>query len=318
MAEWLILLLLVPAIVVPVVLLVGFAGCTSDYQDFDVARPGGNGDGNGPPDPVIDSAEGKSVSIITLKWMYGGAAANFQIERSGQILPLPYPDSSPFDDTGLEAETSYSYKVLALDGNGDPLSNWSNEVVGKTLPFELTLESWPDPDKTPYIAPHSEGWEGYTLVQRIEPIRLSTSGTKVRITLRASSVSDASIDRIYISQPKPNPTNVPTINPYDSEADLTAVTTTPIFIAQGQPFTIPVTLTGIDYKLDEGMPLLIAVDFAPSPPSGVAYIETVPEEAAAYWEFGVAEATTPDGVRSANYQQDTPAAIYLIEKIEVG
>jgi hypothetical protein len=209
--------------------------------------------------------------------------------------------------------------VLALDSGDNQLGNWSNEVVGQTLKFEPTFQAWPDdPNDPSYIPPNdSEGWEGYTLVQRIEPPQLQKSGSKVRITLRASSMSDASIDRIYISQPKPNPTNDPTINPYDSEADLTPVTTTPIFIAQGQPFTIPdVALgTGFDYELKNGFPLLIAVDFAPSPPSGVAYIEA-PADAIAYWKPGVAEAFTPDGVRSADYQSQP--RIYLIEKIEVG
>jgi hypothetical protein len=129
-------------------------------------------------------------------------------------------------------------------------------------------------------------------------------------------MSDASIDRIYISQPQPNPTNDPTIHPYDSYDDLTEITTIQdIFIAKGKSLTIrDVTLTGIDYKLDNGQPLLIAVDFAASPPSGVAYIETVSEEAIAYWKPGVAEAALP--VRSADYQQEP--IIYLIEKIEVG
>ena len=161
----------------------------------------------------------------------------------------------------------------------------------------------------------SDGWEGRTLVQRIQPIRLFTSGTQVRITLRASSTSDTSIDRIYISQPQPNPTNDPTIHPYDSFTDLTQITTTKILILQGQSITIrDVTLTGIDYKLDNGQPLLIAVDFANSPPSGVAYIETVPEEATAYWKDGVSE--TGQYSRSDGYQEEP--RIYLIEKIEVG
>ena len=105
---------------------------------------------------------------------------------------------------------------------------------------------------------------------------------------------------------------IPTIHFF---TDLTQITTTPIFILQGQSITIrDVTLTGIDYKLDNGQPLLIAVDFATSPPSGVAYIETVPEEVTAYWKHGVAEAGQSS--RSDDYQEEP--RIYLIEKIEVG
>ena len=315
MAEWLILLLVVPAVVVPVILLVGFAGCTTDYQDFDVARPtnGGNG-GNGRPEvPVIDSAEGKSACVITLNWTYvNPAVVKFQIKRDGVVLPEE-PPSSPFDDTGLLADTSYTYEVRAWTIDG-PSGDWSAPVDATTLPFVPTFEAWPDPASTPLDL---DGWEGYTLVQRIQPIRLSTSGTQVRITLRASSTSDTSIDRIYISQPQPNPTNDPTIHPYNSFTDLTQITTTKILILQGQSITIrDVTLTGIDYKLDNGQPLLIAVDFANSPPSGVAYIETVPEdeEAIAYWKPGVAEAGQYS--RSDGYQEEP--RIYLIEKIEVG
>ena len=310
MTEWWILLLLVPAIVVPVVMLVAFAGCSRICGDRRLAGGARRTGGTGSLEiQSSSSAEGQSVNIITLKWIYDNpAAVKFMIERSGQILPTQ-PVSSPFDDDGLQADTSYSYKVLALDGGNNQLGNWSGEVVGKTLPFEPTFEAWPDPTKPP--SP-SEGWAGHTLVQLIEPPQLQKSGSKVRITLRASSTSDASIDKIYISQPKPNSTN-----PYDSETDLTPVSTTPIFIAQGQSFTIPeVALgTGFDYELKNGFPLLIAVDFAPSPPSGVAYID-IPEDATAYWKPGVAEAYTQDGLRSANYQQEP--IIYLIEKIEVG
>jgi hypothetical protein len=104
MAEWLILLLLVPAIVVPVAMLVGFAGCAAiaGIEDW---RPQPTNGGDGPPMPVIESAEGKSVSVITLKWKFAGSAAKFLIKRSGQILSTQ-PVSSPFDDdSGLEADT---------------------------------------------------------------------------------------------------------------------------------------------------------------------------------------------------------------------
>jgi hypothetical protein len=302
MAEWLILLLLVPAIVVPVVMLVGFAGCPRDLEDFTTAPRF--------PDPVIDSAVGTSACCITLNWISDNSGVeNFEIERDG--VPLPdKQDSTPFKDCGLLANTSYTYRVRAWTVDGP--HNWSAEVVGTTLPFVPTFQGWPD---KPYTPLDSDGWEGFTLVQRIEPLRLSSSGTQVRITLRASSVSDASIDRIYISRPQPNPTADPAIHPYDSFGDLTPITTTKILIPQGQSITISdVNVTGIDYTLENGLPLIIAVDFTNSPPSGVAYIETVSEEAAAYWKFGVAEAG--QNVRGPDYQVEP--RIYLIEKIEVG
>jgi hypothetical protein len=60
MAEWLILLLLFPAIVVPAVLLVGFAGCDDSGDVFDP--------GPGADIPVIESAVAESLSAIVLIW----------------------------------------------------------------------------------------------------------------------------------------------------------------------------------------------------------------------------------------------------------
>jgi hypothetical protein len=84
MAEWMILVLLVPAIVVPVAMLVGFAGCqlvwgVDEYQDGPTGPPE-------VPDPVIDSAKGKSACVITLNWTYNNpAVVKFQIERDGVV-----------------------------------------------------------------------------------------------------------------------------------------------------------------------------------------------------------------------------------------
>src|ERR1700686_226505 len=97
MAEWLILLLLVPADVVPVVLLVGFAGCDQVFGLETVVIP--------PPVPVVPvivSAVGKSGTVITLTWTYSGSAAEFEFER--MKLPertretFPAAASPPDDD----------------------------------------------------------------------------------------------------------------------------------------------------------------------------------------------------------------------------
>jgi hypothetical protein len=109
MAEWLILLLLVPAVVVPVVLLVGFAGCDKLFgiNRFDEATP------------VIDSAVGRGVSRITLTWTYGNPVQRFEFVRinpNHTSFSFDAP-ASPFDDTGrllgditgLEPEKSYRH-----------------------------------------------------------------------------------------------------------------------------------------------------------------------------------------------------------------
>src|SRR5262249_15864473 len=135
----------------------------------------------------------------------------------------------------------------------------SNPVSATTPPFQTTFtqQTLPNPDG---------GWQGWTLVQRIEAARLTTSGTQVRITLQASSAAGAtgaSIDRIYISQPS----SAPGAHPYDSAADLTKIyeimdAGVPLVMAKGQTKTVPaVNQTGVNYNLDPTKPLLIAVDF---------------------------------------------------------
>jgi len=304
MAEWLILLVFVPAIIVPIVLLVGFAGCSIDRMGLAVPMPE-------PPmvePPSVDSAVGKSVSIITLTWTFADpAAATFEFEREkipDRATEIFEASTSPFDDTGLEPATSYRYRVRAVFSDGET-SGWSSPVTGTTLSFEPTFSETLIADEA--------GWEGYTLVQRIEAARLSRSGTQVKLTLRASSVSDASIDRIYLSQPDP------TGDPYDSAADLIKVHDTDdgssaIVVPANTAVTLPATIPAVNYNLDEGRPLLIAVDFSGAPPSGISYRDAVlAEEAVGYWHAG-AEAAVRD--RAPAYTPE--ARIYLVEKIEVG
>jgi hypothetical protein len=148
----------------------------------------------------------------------------------------------------------------------------------------------------------SAGWEGYCLVQRIEPVRLSRSGTRVKLTLRASSVSSASIDRIYISQADPAG------EPFDSAGDLTEVTSVPFVIPAGTE----VTLAPVNYRFDETKPLLIAVDFSAAPGSTIRVNDAVPPaQASAYYKQQAAAAT-------ANRTGFTPdPGLYLVERIEV-
>jgi hypothetical protein len=141
MADWLILLLFVPAIVIPVVLFVGFAGCTLDSEGAHVV---------GDP-PIIVSAVGTSSSSITLTWTYKHVVAgfevtatNFKFERNkvGEEAKSSFEAvSSPFEDTGpLDADTSFEYRVRAVLPAG-LVSPWSELKPGKTLAIGPILES---------------------------------------------------------------------------------------------------------------------------------------------------------------------------------
>jgi len=319
MAEWLILLLLVPAIVVPVVLLAGFAGC--EFLPC--------------PAAVVDSAVGQDVSTITVTWEPPSDLSNvrtFVFVRTNlsdnTTFSFFVATATPtFDDTGhfrgdhgLEPATLYQYVLRIVCSN---VIHTSDPVTGTTLGFETTF------DETGAFSADSTGWEGFTLVQRIEAAALTpisrTRVAQVRITLYASSMGDASIDRIFISAPAPPSATNPNPNPYDSAPDLTAVPlpNTPLVIPANTFVTLPVTLhgRGVDYVVQpQSQPLLIAVDFtAPPTASAVREAVNVPAgRAVAYWHQGAPEAMRQ--MRSAGYQPGPAGAraVYLVGKVEIG
>src|SRR5215831_10278498 len=137
MSEWLILVLLVPAIVVPVVLLVGFAGCSF--------RPGVGSDA-----PIIDSAIGDGLNAITLTWHLNPsddatAAHTFEIERTrpnSQPDPLFAVPDSPLEDTGLATSQAdpgtgtaavYKYRVRRVRSSDGEQSDWSDPASSPTF-----------------------------------------------------------------------------------------------------------------------------------------------------------------------------------------
>src|SRR5690349_5038402 len=123
MTEWLLLMLLVPVVVVPVVLLFGFAGCDRVFglQHVDPVDPP-------PPGPIID-AKGTSVSTIRLTWMIDPAATEIDFVRTkydkmGHPVGSPEPVSAPAspgvkDDGGLDPNTTYGYVATAVFADGE-------------------------------------------------------------------------------------------------------------------------------------------------------------------------------------------------------
>ena len=302
MVEWLILVILVPAVVVPVVLLIGFAGCDRVYGLQRIE----------PKPPIITAAQATGLSTILLGWTFDGAAENFQIERTklpeGTIETFDAP-SFAIVDSGLQGGTLYLYRVRAVKLNGE-YTDWSGPASAKTFSFQATFE-WRNYEEV--FSRNSPGWAGMCIVQRIEAVRLTTSGTQVRVTLRAASDSDASVKRVYISRPDPDPSK----DPYDSGADLTPITTTPFVVTANTTLELPV----VDYTLNAGAPLLIAIDFADAPPSGIrtsdhavgsTTIHVPPEEAQTFFKPATEAAETADRTGFS-----PTAGINFVFKIEV-
>jgi hypothetical protein len=297
MVEWLTLLLLVPAIVLPVVLLVGFAGCNQVFGLKEVEVVG----------PTFDVVEAKSGTIVQLTWHSYVSGQNFVLQRFNQTNPNDPTNGSfavtgfTFQDTNLTPATTYEYQVASRN-SGDDQSFSTPPVPVQTLPFQQAFAG--------AVGGDDEDWEGHCLVQRIEPSRLLRSGTQVIITLLGSSSFSASIDRIYISQGFPPPgqpydcVNTP-IKVYDI-----ADTQMPLTVNAGE--TVP--LGQVNFILDQTKPLLIAFDFtAPPSTSGISFVPVSDGSATAYYNAATAEANQQ--MRSAGYMSiDT---LYFIQDIEV-
>ena len=147
----------------------------------------------------------------------------------------------------------------------------------------------------------TDALRGRCLVQRIEPVRLSNSGTQVEITLQAFAES-VLIDRILISQPAASG------NPYDSADDLTDVATAVTLVQPNSSLTLP----AVSYNLDRTRPLLIAMDISNNS-GALPFLQGVPAtDAVAFFNPG-AEAATE--IRSAGYT--SRPRIYLVERIDV-
>jgi hypothetical protein len=229
--EWVILLLLVPAIVVPVVLCFGFAGCS-----FELPRPF-----------VITSIEPTALNTLTVKWSDADPhGIGFEIHRTKvsdgtrTVKKAEFSDRE-FTDDGLEPATQYRYAVdripKLLEDTPTP------EVTGTTL-GPAFLQDLPQ---------DVQGLQEFTLVQRIEPVRLMAGGNRVAITVRSARFPSLTLATLYISQAaSPESPH----HPYDSAADIKKVIDEPVFVPFGHAATLPV----IDYTLDPGKPLLVAFE----------------------------------------------------------
>ncbi len=104
MAEWAVLVLVVPAVLIPVVLLIGFAGCYSVELKMRA--------------PVIDSVVGVSLTSIEVAWTPLGPYQTFLIEVTTggiAVFPLISAPASPFEVQGLETGVVYTFRVQTLD-----------------------------------------------------------------------------------------------------------------------------------------------------------------------------------------------------------
>jgi hypothetical protein len=298
--EWLLLCLLVPAVVVPVVLLWGFAGCKFDPQ-LQILTPQ-----NLVATPI-------SVTEISLKWDNTDPnPVRFEVHRAtdGTSFDLyATVDQEAFVDPTsdptlppLQPGITYSYKVIGVrKDNPDNRSSDSNIDAARPLAFVADLSV------TQQIPiPPSE----YTFVLRISPSRLHNSGTKVRVTVQGAPSGNVMLTRVFLSRA------APAGDPYDSlpagnPGGLTQVgAAVPLTDDQAKPLTLPF----IPYALDPSQDLLVAFDFTAA--AGQANIRYDPSPGVAlHFGQGFQEAGVAD--RAAGYVPQADPRSYLIKQIEV-
>jgi hypothetical protein len=285
--EWLLLAVLIPAIVIPVVLLFGFAGCQLVFPLDDSQLPA----------PIDLVAVPRRTSVV-LTWedQQSNTNTSYRVERTeGQTAPVLLDASTTtLDDTGLAEATTYSYRVLAVVG--EQQSAFTDPVAVATTSFA--------PAFTETLTADGTGLAGDCRIQRIEPARLFKSGGEVRLTIASGTTGPLQIDRLFISRVGTQG------DPYDAAADLT-----PVAANVSLPANTELVLPPVLYALDHTQPLLIACDFNATPGQGNVRRRTnVPAtEATLFGRNNTAQADLPD--RSADFTPSTQ--IILVTRIEV-
>jgi hypothetical protein len=116
--EWLLLALLAPLVLAPVVLMCGFAGCSSF----------GEGETPSTPSPTSLIAERTGDRKITLRWTHPDATAKFRLSRgasSGGVASVPALQDvtgTQADDIDLPEGTTFFYQIVATDTTGTVIS----------------------------------------------------------------------------------------------------------------------------------------------------------------------------------------------------
>jgi hypothetical protein len=306
MVDWLLLALAIPAILVPIVFLWGFGGCT--FQPSAGISP-----------PMNLMAVAGDVSLIQLAWTEASPNVQFEIERTreGQQPDAPFNIGAvnSFPDTGLEVGTKYFYRVRAVDPAQGITTDWTDAASATTFIFNGQL------DPALMLGTDQPNLEGACFVTRIPAASPNPPRPwpKVKITLRGSTAGPLTIDRCTISLPADLDPTLPV-----DQRDAWDSLETPVMVANnvvlgaGQAQTI-----AVNFPVDSSLDLLVAFDINPTPGQGnVRFGPKMPAPPRSY--FKLPNPPPPGGlpiVEAAN--KDRPGdflpspAIYLVDKIEV-
>jgi hypothetical protein len=254
--EWLVLILIAPAIIVLVVLLWGFAGC---YQSVTLS-------GSPVAAPVNLTAAPLDVDSIRLTWTGTEPNATYQIERTpeGQSAD-PLLDAGAnfsFDDLGLQVGTTYFYRVRAVRPADGLTSDWTAPSSAATFIFNGRLD--------PALGAGSDqpNMDGSCIVTRIAamtpPPNPPRSWQIIKITLQGSTTAGLTINTCTISQPADLDMTLPPDQreKWDSLHPPQVIATNIVF----QPGAAQAFV--VNFPVDGTQDLLIAFDINPTPGQG--------------------------------------------------
>jgi hypothetical protein len=297
--EWLTLCLLVPAVVVPVVLLWGFAGCD---RVFGLIPP--------PPAAPVVTATPVAVGAIKVEWVDSTTEPlQFEVHRAKDGDPfelLATVDNAfafvdPTDDPGLaplEPGVTYNYEVVAnFPDDPDNKSPASNVAGARPLAFAANVSTGQD------LPPGN-----YCFVQRVGAARLHNRGTKVRLTLQGAPAGNIFINSIYLSRV------APAGDPYDSLPAGSPGGLTQVSAGLSLDDDQPKALDFVDYELDTAQDLLIAFDFTATATHGGVRYDPGPG-VTLHFKVGAQEAGVAD--RAPDYLPQADPRSYLVTQIEV-
>ena len=245
--ELLLLAVLLPLVIVPVVLLSGFAGCTTF---------GTTEQSSGPAATFNLTATAIGTDQIRLTWQHSSAGGfQFRVGRQradgswDDAHGIPAPATSmEFVDKFLDSGKTYNYRALAFAStNLSTPSAPSNEKAATTWKWETAY----DQPLTKPPAVDGLTFSGDCLVQRIDKTLLKVSGTKTRLTVRCATT--LTITAAFISRP----VGATGTDRWQPAPDRKAVSGTLVV-----PPDVAFPLGEVDYALTNADDLLVAFDIA--------------------------------------------------------
>ena len=296
--EWLVSLLVVPAIVAAIVLLFGFTGCSFDRLGIE------------PPTILSATPLVPDLSAIpplplrvAVKFMHESlSAATFQAERtkggeaSSDTFPVEVsggPVNFQFVDESVEPATEYSYRLIAVrtDTGAKSFSEPATvETFGRVFTAGLALNA---------LVP------GACIVQRLALGTFTRPSNLISITVRAASNGALALSKVTISSPAPSG------DAFDSAGTPIEFTPLPAMpVPAGQAAALP----SVEFNVNADAAPLIAFDVGD--PGNAALTGGVPHTAFIKQPAAggqITEAGTAD--RSGFTEQ--PNILWLIDAVDV-